>query len=183
MTLRSPVPGSSSPVRRASIERCGCSARSLSRRRTLPPQRITARSSHGEGSRSVERGDSGSIWPSDPRCRDGVGVGRLQRLCAHSFGASLPRCRDGDATRKLGRAALERFPISSCSRWGLPGTRRYRHAGELLPHPFTLTIRPRKGDGGPVPTAIRRDAKARWPTRADVFESGLAQGSQASSFR
>ncbi len=50
-----------------------------------------------------------------------------------------------DTTRKLGRAALGRFPIRSCSGWGLPCDRRYRRPGELLPHPFTLTARPGGG--------------------------------------
>src|SRR5690606_17906046 len=37
-----------------------------------------------------------------------------------------------------------RFPIRSCSGWGLPCDRRYRRPGELLPHPFTLTARVRR---------------------------------------
>ena len=35
------------------------------------------------------------------------------------------------------------FPIRSCSRWGLPCHPRRRERGALLPHPFTLTGRPR----------------------------------------
>ena len=35
------------------------------------------------------------------------------------------------------------FPIRSCSRWGLPCHARHRARGALLPHPFTLTGRPR----------------------------------------
>lgn len=46
-------------------------------------------------------------------------------------------------TRKLGRAALERFPIRSCSGWGLPCDLRCRRPGELLPRLFTLTGPPR----------------------------------------
>jgi len=56
------------------------------------------------------------------------------------LGPASPRA-SCDATRKLGRATLERFPISSCTEWGLPCDRRYRRPGELLPHPFTLTER------------------------------------------
>ena len=41
--------------------------------------------------------------------------------------------------RHTGQAARYRFPIWSCSAWGLPCPRRRRQGGALLPHPFTLT--------------------------------------------
>ena len=48
-------------------------------------------------------------------------------------------------TRKLGRAALKRFPIWSCSGWGLPSFPGHPGTGALLPHLFTLTPRDRRG--------------------------------------
>ena len=41
-------------------------------------------------------------------------------------------------TRRLGRAALERLPIWSCTRWGLPCPACRQAGGELLPRHFTL---------------------------------------------
>lgn len=41
-------------------------------------------------------------------------------------------------TRKR-REQRHRFPIWSCSRWGLPSHSRYRECGELLPRRFALT--------------------------------------------
>ena len=48
------------------------------------------------------------------------------------------RSRSFDAFAPKPRAV----PIRSCSRWGLPCRRRYRRRGALLPHRFTLTVRP-----------------------------------------
>ncbi len=56
------------------------------------------------------------------------------------LGRALPRA-SSDVTRKLGRATLERFPISSCSGWGLPCDSCHHEPGELLPRRFTLAVR------------------------------------------
>ena len=39
----------------------------------------------------------------------------------------------------IGRAALKRFPIWSCTGWGLPCLPCHHGSGGLLPHHFTLT--------------------------------------------
>ncbi len=44
-----------------------------------------------------------------------------------------------DLPENLGRAALKRFPIWSCSGWGLPCLSCHHESGELLPRHFTLT--------------------------------------------
>eukprot|EP00657_Telonema_sp_P-1_P001399 TRINITY_DN1343_c0_g2_i4.p2 TRINITY_DN1343_c0_g2~~TRINITY_DN1343_c0_g2_i4.p2 ORF type:complete len:112 (-),score=14.97 TRINITY_DN1343_c0_g2_i4:137-472(-) len=44
-------------------------------------------------------------------------------------------------------AARPAIPIWSCSRWGLPCRVRCRPRGALLPHPFTLTRRPKRTGG------------------------------------
>jgi hypothetical protein len=60
------------------------------------------------------------------------------------LGPALPQA-SSDAPGSIERAALERFPIWSCSEWGLPCDSRHREPGELLPHLFTLpTWRVRK---------------------------------------
>ncbi len=46
----------------------------------------------------------------------------------------------------LGRAALKRFPIWSCTRWGLPCLPCRHESGELLPRHFNLTC---ARNGGP----------------------------------
>ena len=61
------------------------------------------------------------------------------------LGPALPRGSSdlpGNADRRIdhaGRATRYRFPIWSCSAWGLPCPHRRRWSGALLPHPFTLT--------------------------------------------
>ena len=44
-----------------------------------------------------------------------------------------------DLPGNFGRAALKRFPIWSCSRWGLPCLSCHHESGELFPRLFTLT--------------------------------------------
>jgi len=39
----------------------------------------------------------------------------------------------------IGRAALKRFSIWSCTRWGLPCLACHQPSGELLPRHFNLT--------------------------------------------
>jgi len=51
--------------------------------------------------------------------------------------SDLPGSHVGHMSRRL-RAA--RFPIWSCSRWGLPCRACYHARGALLPHHFTLTV-------------------------------------------
>ena len=70
---------------------------------------------------------------------------RRARVAIIHLARESPRA-SSDATRRLGRTALKRLPISSCSEWGLPCDRRYRRPGELLPHHFTLTARPTRGE-------------------------------------
>ena len=65
----------------------------------------------------------------------------------HSSGTSVTG-RLARPTRKAMRKPIrgpkpQAFPIRSCSRWGLPCHARHRARGALLPHPFTLTGRPR----------------------------------------
>ena len=65
----------------------------------------------------------------------------------HSSGTSVTG-RLARPTRKAMRKPIRgpkppAFPIWSCSRWGLPCHARHRARGALLPHPFTLTGRPR----------------------------------------
>ena len=45
----------------------------------------------------------------------------------------------------IGRAALKRFPIWSCTGWGLPCLSCHHESGELLPRRFTLTPANRGG--------------------------------------
>lgn len=45
----------------------------------------------------------------------------------------------------IGRAALKRFPIWFCSRWGLPCLSCHHESGELLPRRFTLASASRGG--------------------------------------
>jgi hypothetical protein len=51
-----------------------------------------------------------------------------------------PRLRDGTGARRL--------PIWPCSAWGLPCPLRCRRGGALLPHRFTLTVRPQERPKG-----------------------------------
>jgi len=53
--------------------------------------------------------------------------------------------RSSDLPGSLGRAALERFPIWSCSVRGLPCLGCHHPSGALLPHLFTLTSPLRRG--------------------------------------
>jgi len=72
------------------------------------------------------------------------------------LGHASPRA-SSDATRKHRAGDPRRFPISSCSGWGLPCDRRCRRPGELLPHPFTLAARSsRGGRGGLLSVALSR---------------------------
>ena len=71
----------------------------------------------------------------------------LRAMDGHSSGTSVAR-RLARPTRKAMRKPIRgpkppAFPIRSCSRWGLPCHARHRARGALLPHPFTLTGRPR----------------------------------------
>ncbi len=60
--------------------------------------------------------------------------------------------RSCDLPGSLGRAALERFPIWSCSVWGLPCLGCRHPSGALLPHLFTLTAS--FGSGGMFSVAL-----------------------------
>ena len=65
-------------------------------------------------------------------------------------------------------------PIWSCSRWGLPCHRRYRRRGALLPHPFTLASRPKRG-GGLLSVALSLGSPPPGVTRHRVsVEPGLS---------
>ena len=71
----------------------------------------------------------------------------LRAMDGHSSGTSVTG-RLARPTRKAMRKPIRgpkppAFPIWSCSRWGLPCHARHRARGALLPHPFTLTGRPR----------------------------------------
>ena len=71
----------------------------------------------------------------------------LRAMDGHSSGTSVTG-RLARPTRKAMRKPIRgpkppAFPIRSCSRWGLPCHARHRARGALLPHPFTLTGRPR----------------------------------------
>ena len=71
----------------------------------------------------------------------------LRAMDGHSSGTSVAG-RLARPTRKAMRKPIRgpkppAFPIRSCSRWGLPRHARRRARGALLPHPFTLTGRPR----------------------------------------
>ena len=71
----------------------------------------------------------------------------LRAMDGHSSGTSVAG-RLARPTRKAMRKPIRgpkppAFPIWSCSRWGLPCHARHRARGALLPHPFTLTGRPR----------------------------------------
>src|SRR3546814_7549843 len=83
-----------------------------------------------------------SDWSSDVA----LPISHLRRLDGHSSGTSIAE-RLARPTRMAGRKPPHRLapaaiPIWSCSRWGLPCRFRYRSRGALLPHPFTLTMRP-----------------------------------------
>jgi hypothetical protein len=51
-----------------------------------------------------------------------------------------PGRRNGNVPAGLCCHSRTAAPIRSCSRWGLPCQRRYRHCGALLPPRFTLTV-------------------------------------------
>jgi len=55
------------------------------------------------------------------------------------LGRLLPDA-SSDLPGSIGRAALKRFPIWSCTGWGLPSPDVTIATGELLPHLFTLTL-------------------------------------------
>ena len=61
-----------------------------------------------------------------------------------------PRAQAADPemsrTRRGGTGALH-LPIWPCSAWGLPCPLRCRRGGALLPHRFTLAVRPSRGTG------------------------------------
>ena len=64
--------------------------------------------------------------------------------------ATNPGGRAGTPSRHAGtvaRPAPPATPIRSCSRWGLPCRFRCRNRGALLPHRFTLTVRPKPSGG------------------------------------
>ena len=67
-----------------------------------------------------------------------------------------PRHREArcDQPGSFGRAALERFPIWSCTGRGLPSRPVTRTAGELLPHRFTLARTPEGAVGGLLSVAL-----------------------------
>ena len=66
----------------------------------------------------------------------------MTRNKSHSDHSSCPRIAPG-VERPYPRATDGRPspPIWPCSRWGLPCTRHYWRAGELLPRLFNLTVR------------------------------------------
>ena len=66
------------------------------------------------------------------------------------------------------------IPIWSCSRWGLPCRVRCRPRGALLPHPFTLTRRPKR-TGGLLSVALSLGSPPPGVTRHRVsVEPGLS---------
>ncbi len=78
------------------------------------------------------------------------------------------------AARKPAAGEPAAAPIWSCSRWGLPCHRRYRRRGALLPHPFTLASRPKRG-GGLLSVALSLGSPPPGVTRHRVsVEPGLS---------
>ena len=111
-----------------------------------------------------------------PRRHSKSPSGPLSRILSPGFPGSRsflwargrPRAQaadpETDRLRRNGTGA-HCLPIWPCSAWGLPCPRRCRRGGALLPHRFTLAVRPRKSERRSVlcGTFLRVAATGRYP--------------------
>ena len=112
-------------------------------------------STHGVNAGAAE------IKTAPPLAKGRRGLGFMSRVLFHRkiafaavtiipLGPQLPEGSSSLPTSSNGpffRVETQRLPTWLCFRWGLPCRSRCRARGELLPHPFTLTVRPKQHGG------------------------------------